>query len=393
MNDKAEIHRSKIPGKTYVSPSIPTKNGALRIASKVIDSEGLYYAKVKQEVVLRRTEKGRTEIIAKFLEDDRNLRVVTLQAFNGNTKFPQNVYFSFVAEEIPKLLQFFYDIAAMDLENPHKINIKDSDLKNIVLSKKQAFNIVNENQQLFSEVLQAALTKEDVIAFGYRKKQLDVFKRLLTEPDYFDLLKESKKVRGDEALWQEFFEKNQWIFGYGLSYFFVTGFDNSKLEQIVKGHDLLNHGKRIDGLMKSRGIISALCFVEIKRHDTKLLSTQYRPGCWSPSSELVGAVAQVQGTVSSAMETLHGLIRLQDKEGNPTGEFVTNFKPRAFIVAGSLSEFLSEHGVNTDRMRSFELFRNSIEGIDILTFDELYERSKFIVDASSVSASRDSQQT
>lgn len=113
----------------------------------------------------------------------------------------------------------------------------------------------------------------------------------------------------------------------------------------------------------------------------KLLETSaYRAGCWAPSKELAGAVAQVQGTVAIAMENLYGMLRTTDKEGNPTGEVVFNFKPRAFIVAGSLGEFKSEHGVNNEQLRSFEIFRNSIEGIDILTFDELYERSKFIVD-------------
>lgn len=150
----------------------------------------------------------------------------------------------------------------------------------------------------------------------------------------------------------------------------------------MQGHDLLNHGKRIDALMKTRGIINSLCFVEIKTSQTKLLdSSAYRSGCWAPSKELAGAVAQVQGTVAVAMQNLYGMVRTSDKEGNPTGEVVFNFKPRAFIVAGLLSEFVSEHGVNYEQLRSFEIFRNSIEGIDILTFDELYERSKFIVDA------------
>lgn len=46
MDDEAEIHRKEIPGKTYISPAVATAEGPLRIASKVIDSEGLHYAKV-----------------------------------------------------------------------------------------------------------------------------------------------------------------------------------------------------------------------------------------------------------------------------------------------------------------------------------------------------------
>ncbi|WP_199135369.1 Shedu immune nuclease family protein [Delftia sp. ASV31] len=388
MDDEAEIHRKKIPGKTYISPAVATAEGPLRIASKVIDSEGLHYAKVKQEVVLRHTQKGRTEIIAKFLESDRDLRVVTLQAFNGSTGVPHNTHFSFIGNEIPTLLRFFQDIAAVEFNGPQKVNITDSELRRLVLSKEQAANLVHDNQEVFAEVVQAELTKEDVVTLGYRKKQLAIFQRLLEDAGYFDQVKQAKHAHGDEALWQMFFEKNQWVFGYGLSYFFVTGFDDRKLEQVVQGHDLLSHGKRADGLMKTRGIINALCFVEIKKHNTPLLdASAYRSGCWAPSSELAGAVAQVQGTVAAAMQRLYGLIQPNDKDGNPTGESVFNFRPRAFIVAGSLSEFVSEHGVNTDKMRSFELYRNSIAGIDIMTFDELYERSKFIVEAAAMPTS------
>jgi hypothetical protein len=64
------------------------------------------------------------------------------------------------------------------------------------------------------------------------------------------------------------------------------------------------------------------------------------------------------------------------------------FKPRAFIVIGTLDEFVSEHGVNTEKVRSFELYRNSIVGIEILTFDELYERSRFIVEANQQSSTQ-----
>lgn len=376
-----DIHTNKIPTKTYISPRVNTAAGPLRIASKVVDSEGLHFAKVKNEILLRRTVTGRTEIVAKFLEDDRRLTVVTIQAFNGNTGNPQRTHFSFGGDEISNLLNFFQNIAAVEFKDGNKVNITDTELRKLVLSKSQAQSLVHENQEIFSEVVQLELTKKDVVALGYRKKQLVIFSNLLNDREYFDQKKQQKSAVGDESLWQMFFERNQWVFGYGLSYFFVTGFDNQKLEQVVKGHDLLNCGKRADALMKTRGIINSLCFVEIKTHQMKLLeSSAYRSGCWAPSKELTGAVAQVQGTVAIAMENLYGMLRTTDKEGKPTGEVVFNFKPRAFIVAGSLGEFISEHGVNNEQLRSFEIFRNSIEGIDIMTFDELYERSKFIVD-------------
>jgi hypothetical protein len=74
-------------------------------------------------------------------------------------------------------------------------------------------------------------------------------------------------------------------------------------------------------------------------------------------------------------------------DGTPTGETVFNYKPKAFIVIGSTGEFAASTGVNAEKVRSFELYRNSIDGVDIVTFDELYERSKFIVDPTALPAS------
>ena len=71
-------------------------------------------------------------------------------------------------------------------------------------------------------------------------------------------------MHADEALWQKFFEKNSWIFGYGLSYIYLSGLDDKRLEQVVSGHMVFKRGKRADALLRTRGVISSLCFVEIK---------------------------------------------------------------------------------------------------------------------------------
>lgn len=382
MADEYEIHKNKLPAKTYISPAVPTAHGHLRIASKVIDSEGLQYATVKKEILLRRTDTGRTEIVAKFFEDDRKLTVLTIQAFNGHTGQPHKTHFSFIGNEIPKLLTFFQDIASIEFKDSAAVNITDAELQKLNLSQAQAASLVHENQDIFLEAIRSEITKEDIIAFGYRKRQLGIFSKLLEDPLFFEQCKSQKGIKSTEGLWQAFFEKNPWVFGYGLSYFYVSGFEGIKLEQFVEGHDLFNRGKRADAVMKTKGILNALCFVEIKTHQTTLLDTSaYRAGCWAPSKELAGAVAQVQGTVSIAMHKLHGLQHVTDENGNPI-EDIFNFKPRAFIVIGSLNQFVTEHGVNQEQLRSFEIYRTSITGIEILTFDEIYERSKFIVDSS-----------
>lgn len=371
------------PGKTYISPSLQSfgnKDKKVRIASKVLPStDGYEYVKERDEIVLRKKPDAATYITAKFLEDNRGVFVLTVQKFMIETGQPYGSGFSFVGEEIGRFCEFLANIQSIDFENSRKINISDDELRKIALTSHQAKHLVADNQALFAEVLKSEVTTEDLVAVGYRKKQLDVFEKLISDQSYFELLRDKKKC-SNENLWQQYFEKNPWVFGYGLGYIFLSGLDDKKLEQVVQGHSIVEHGKRVDALMKTKGVISNLCFVEIKTHKTDLLDSKpYRSGCWTPSKELAGAIAQVQGTVALAVENLSSKINIEDKQGNPTGEEVFNYQPNSYLVIGSLEEFTNEHGVNKEKLRSFELFRKNITNPEIITFDELYERAKFIV--------------
>jgi len=381
-----DSYKEPKPGKTYVSPRLPAfgkTERTIRIASKLIESDGGYeYAKEKDEVVLRHKEGAATYISAKFFEDNRNLSVLSIHKFLADSHKPYGSGFSFIGSEIGKLLEFIANIQSASFQNGRALNITDEELRRIALTNHQARSLVVDNEDLFAEVLRSSVTRNDVVAVGYRKRQLEVFRQLLEDQDYFDGLK-SKKSCSDESLWQQFFEKNPWIFGYGLSYIYLAGFNEQKLEQVVQGYQIGQHGKRSDALLKTKGAMSNLCFVEIKTHKTDLLAKKsYRAGCWAPSSELSGAVSQVQGTVSYAAESIRGKLTINDPDGYPTGEEAFNYLPKSYLVVGSLTEFLGEHGANQEQFRSFELFRQNTKSPEIITFDELYERAKFIVHAS-----------
>ena len=372
------------PGKTYISPRLDAFRNPerkVRIATKLIEQPSTYaFATIKDELVLRHKDDAKTCITAKFFEDDRRVFVLSLQGYTVATNKPHNASFAFVGDEIGKLIEFLNHVQAMPFKSAGSMTIADEDLQRLVLSNAQAQTIFHDNQELFAEVLRSAITKEDVVAVGYRKRQLQVFQRLLEEPAYFEEVKAKKKCTG-EAAWQRFFEKNPWIFGYGLSYIQLSRLDEKKLEQVVHGHTVSEHGKRVDALLRTRGVISSLCFVEIKTHKTELLQNQpYRSGCWAPSNELSGGVSQVQGTVALAAESIRTKLSLTDEAGNPTGEEAYNYMPKSFLVVGSLQEFVGDHGVNRDRYRSFELFRRNVACPEIITFDELFERAKFIVE-------------
>ncbi|MEJ9132577.1 DUF4263 domain-containing protein, partial [Bacillus thuringiensis] len=211
-------------------------------------------------------------------------------------------------------------------------------------------------------------------------EQLENFKMLLKDSNY----KDNQEVSNNnslEGVWQKFFEKNTWIFGYGLNYIFNSPLDNKKLEQVISGNNFNQSGKRIDTLMKTRGLINSMCFVEIKTHKTPLLDRQYRNECWEISRELSGAIAQIQRYKYKALKDISSKTIIKAKNGDPTGEVIFNYSPRLVLVIGNLNEFITGNGINEDKLSSFEMFRKSIEGIDIITFDELYERAKYIIES------------
>lgn len=376
-------YKNPIEGKTYISPSLKSfddPSRTVRIASKVINSPDSYaFAKIRDEIVLRHKENAKSYISAKFLEDNRGIFVLNIQGYTVATDKPHNASFSFIGSEIGTLIEFIKNIQLAKLESSGPINISDEELKRLSVSDIQARSLFKDNQEIFSAILKSEITKEDIVTVGYRKKQLNVYNRFMSDKNYFEGIKQ-RIGSTDEALWQKYFEKNQWVFGYGLSYVFLSSLDDKKLEQIVQGYSVSDFGKRVDALMKTNGIISNLCFIEIKTDKTSLLDNKpYRTGCWAPSKELAGAVAQVQGTVASAVESLSNKITIADKEGNPTGEELYNYQPKSYLVIGSLEEFYTENGINKDKYRSFELYRKNTSNPEIITFDELYERAKHIV--------------
>jgi hypothetical protein len=353
----------------------------LRIASHIVEGQtGLKFATVKDEMVLRQTPAGRYEIKATFLEDDRSIRTLIVQRYSSKSGPLDKQYFSFVGPEIDAFINFIAGVRTVPLDGAAKVHLSDEILRDIVLDQGQARRIFAKNPELFLNLAQHEDITRDLVAVGYRRKQLQRFDSLLHDAGYFASEQELLRCR-PEDVWQKFFEANTWIFGYGLSYQFLSTLDERKLEQIARGRDLTGAGKRSDALMKTSGIINSLCFVEIKRHDTALLgSTQYRPDVWPPSADLSGGVSQVQTTVHAAIDSLGHKLMPRDDIGNPTGEVLFNIEPRSYLVIGSLEQFQTERGINVPKFRSFELYRRHTWRPEIITFDELLQRARFIVE-------------
>lgn len=128
----------------------------------------------------------------------------------------------------------------------------------------------------------------------------DIATRLATaqlQSDRVEVLRRFETMLSDEELdesdWQNFFEQNTWIFGYGLRYQILRVIQT---QPNYGGTDVTGAGgQRGDFLTATEGNTKFTCLVEIKKPSTKLLqNTPYRNGVWGVSTELSGAVSQVQ---------------------------------------------------------------------------------------------------
>jgi hypothetical protein len=388
MVDEQEYHDNKLPNKVYVSKRLTTGVGgvprAFRIASKVIDSADRHqFASEYGELVLRVTSGGRTEVKVKFYEDDRSIFGITLQRFSRVTREPRKESFSFVGDEITRFMEFLLNVCRVRLPSPENLNINDETFRRMLLSPERLTNLIHDNQEKILAWVRSEATASDIVALGYRRKQLEHFRKLLLEPEYFESQRRAESITTTaEGVWQRFFEGNKWIFGFGLTYIFLSNLQERNLEQVVAGADIWGEGKRADGVLKTRGAIEALCLVEIKKHDTPLLKEGafYRSGCWSPSDELTGGIVQSQATVEKVIRRHDEKYEPNTRSGDPTGEALFAYQPRSYLVIGRLDEFQTEQGPNIGKYRSFELFRRNTIRPEIITFDELYERARFIVE-------------
>jgi hypothetical protein len=375
--------------KTYFSESFksPFDKRNKRFAHKLLDHEENEFI-LKDEKSLGVSYNGKRQLKALFFEDRRRVEKLIIQQFGVDDNPIKNSTkeTSFRGLEVERLYFFLKGLKEVDFSDHSKFNVKDSELAQMLLNKNQASRLIEDNLDLLQDALNNNVTTKDLINFGYRKKQLEIFENLLSDSEFFLEFQQKtedellKKV-SNEQVWQKFFEKNTWILGYGLDYIFNSELNSKKLEQITSGSNFNSGGKRTDGLLKSLGAVNSLCFCELKLNSDNLLKqvkNSYRGESWQISDALAGAIAQVQRTVHKAIQDLSTKTEVIDREDNLTGETLYLYNPKAFILIGDLNEFEIGGKINEKKFSSFEMFRKNLKNIEIITYDELYQRAFYI---------------
>lgn len=182
----------------------------------------------------------------------------------------------------------------------------------------------------------------------------------------------------NESYWQIFFTENEWIFGYGLNYQFMTIESD---QPNYGGEDYTGKGKQKGDFLTSTKTSNAkfTVVVEIKKPSSPLLAImpkkgenkRYRNGAWLLGSEVLGGIAQVQVNCKSWQKNSEELINRKLIENG-----IYTVQPKGILLIGNTAEFKND----LEKITTFELFRKGLNNVEILTYDELLERAKFILD-------------
>lgn len=321
-----------------------------------------------------------------FIKQNNEITSVSFKRFKfyknkGYVEQDEQIVFSFpFFKQIIGYLQLLSELNLADV-NERRITLADDNLPDIDDETKKKIKTLllrKDGQEIIEEVLASGIiTSTDIVNIGYRKKQLEIFDKLLNQEDYFVTYISENKLTDTrhESVWQYFFNINDWIFGYGLDYRFLGILQK---EAYVSGTDVAGKESVINDFLLGCSKFTVL--VELKKHDTPLFGKdKNRSNSWTLSDDLVSGLSQILEQKASWQVTAETNV---NGNYNDTGELIQQktFDPKSILVIGSTKQFDGTNKENQIKAKTFELFRRDSKNIEILTYDELYERAKFIVE-------------
>lgn len=364
------------PDTIFVSKVSEFKNsitGAVtskRYIRKVFDKETAgEIVKVKGELILRCSPTGRDQIKVIVYDNDNGKLGFVLQKFRGDTGNPgKNTDFHFYNDEFSELLRFLLLVRFIDLSDFDNFQLSLAELKGKVLVNRDEKALIEalkaiqgeDRLHLLEQIRDQSLTKQDLDILSGRRKGLETFhQQLYVDKDW------------TEPKWQAFFQENTWIFGYGLDYRFLSILQK---EASLSDTDL-------DGTNTVQGdfLLGSTHFtviVELKRPDTPIFgASPNRSRSWSLSTQLIDAVSQILAQKASWEIKATQVNYVSD--GNAISQKTCD--PKCVLVLGRLADLSNNHREQDRKIRTFEMFRRDSRNIEILTYDELYERAYYIV--------------
>ncbi|MCH8533879.1 MAG: DUF4263 domain-containing protein [Flavobacteriaceae bacterium] len=302
-------------------------------------------------------------------EDIKSINLNTLKAGEG-------VKLKLRSTQIKKLYDGLTELYALS-----KKGVKSGENEYIVGTSDETINVPKKRKEYIEKLLQEDYGQEiwdelvdnnPDLATKLSNSRIQN-NRLLALKEFENSILDASK---NEQYWQDFFTNNEWIFGYGLNYQFLS----IKSDQPnYGGQNYAGKGKQKGDYLTNTNSddVKFTVLVEIKKPSTDLIAKskngegrKYRNGAWLLGSEVLGGVAQVQANCKSWQRNSE---ILENRE--LMYEHIYTVQPKGILLIGNTEQFKND----MTKLTTFELFRKGLNSVEILTYDELLERAKFIL--------------
>lgn len=174
---------------------------------------------------------------------------------------------------------------------------------------------------------------------------------------------ESNVNNSDEEFWQKSLAEHSFVLEQVFSW--PVSIVNEKA--YLGGKSQLNSGGNVvDFLMKNR-LTQSAAIIEIKTPSTRLLGGEYR-NVYNTSKELSGSIMQTLNYKHSLQENFASLT-------NRLSGLYDSINPQCAVIIGNASVELDD----SSKIKSFELFRHQFSGLLVITFDELFNKTRQLI--------------
>ena len=246
---------------------------------------------------------------------------------------------------------------------------------------------VKEKFEEINKLIKKTDLKEKVISnlvIENRKGHIKVFYYLLKNKtikgiESIKFYEERYKINGEEAVWHHFLKKNDWILGLNIDIKFIREFYD---EQKVGTEDSKGrHSPKCDLL----GISDYTVLVELKHSNTKIFtnskSSKSRTNTWDFSNDFIEGVSQSLGQKFSLDKSFEQKEFVNDENIRLDKTKHRAIDPKTVFIIGNRKkefphDYEDEHIIKSE---TFERFRRNNRNLDIITYDELFERAYHMV--------------
>lgn len=374
----AEFFHMRKQGKTYLTKTFrwrghTEKHRFVRMVFEGSDEQLL--GELDGALSLRISSQRKNQVTALVSQDTKGIKRLSFQSYRMTKEGflgSEKNEFTFLSNEWERLKSFLRQIEFVDLSNEDAFQIEDISTqpgKKALIDASDAGlvsfikGLTGDQRDDLLKSLHGSLTAEEINILLGRKQGLAEFEEQMRLGEW------------SEPDWQNFFEREQWVFGYGLDYRIMKQFDR---EMVVGGAGTDNQNKPTVDFLGTFTDYTVL--VEIKKPDTPIFKERKggRAGTWDFSPDFMSAVSQILEQKAEWLSfSQHG--DHFNKDGTKRLAARTR-NAKTILVIGCKDEFddafkVRENDVKRD---TFELFRRENRTIDIITYDELLDRARFI---------------